>query len=94
MAEIEITIGHQQKPTRKKNNRPENLVFLLKKSINFFDFVKNSYNLLNCIVYAFKMFKQNAIFFYGFLTNRLLKSSLFSKKQALSKFMMISAKNG
>ena len=38
--------------------------------------------MLNYIVYAFKMFKQNAIIFYGPPTKRLLKISLFSKKIA------------
>ena len=48
-----------------------------------FVFVKNPYNMLNYIVYAFKMFKQNAIIFYGSPTKRLLKISLFSRKIAI-----------
>ena len=39
--------------------------------------------MLNYIVYAFKLFKEKAIIFYGYLTKRLLKKLSFSRKIAI-----------
>ena len=50
-----------------------------------FVFVNNPQYMLNYIVYAFKMFKQNAIIFFGSPTKILLKISLFSRKIAIFK---------